>query len=256
MKRLFLVFAAVAGLSVAARAGDGGVHSRFAPDASAPEALWAWNDPVPWRAGVEVGRAMRKVKVGGAECDWTGDSAEAFVAVAPWGWMELYGRAGGHRGKMERGAFSEKTGVGAGGALGAKLNLWEIGPEHDTAAWRVTIGLRGEYAWRTGKERKGTKAEWGEAFFFLPVNYHLSFHGTQRSTYATEAHAMDLFVGPACSLLDGDWTENGTKFSFRERQAAGFAGGLRIWLVPNLGIEGSLAWFDGASYLAGVQYRF
>ena len=67
---------------------------------------------------------------------------------------------------------------------------------------------------------------------------------------------MDLFVGPACSLLDGKWTENGTKFSFRENQAAGVAGGMRIWILPNLGVEGSLAWFDGTAYRAGLEYRF
>lgn len=256
MKRLFLVLAAVAGLAAAVRADNGGVHSRFDRDASAPESLWAWNDPVPWRAGIVVGRAVRKIKVGRVDCDWTADSAEAVLAVAPWGWVELYGRAGGNRAHLERGAFSARTDVGAGGALGLKLNVWEIGPEHDTAAWRVTIGLQGEYAWRTGKERHGMEAEWGETYFCIPVNYHLSFHGTQRSSYATEAHALDMFVGPACSLLDGEWTENGTDFSFREHQAWGFAGGLRIWLVPSLGIEGALAWFDSASYLAGVQYRF
>lgn len=256
MKRFFLVLAAVAGLSVAARAGDGGVHSRFEPDATAPEALWAWNDPVPWRVGVEAGRAGRTVKIDGEECDWKGDSAEAVVSVTPWGWLEFYGRAGAHRGKMERGSYSAKSGAGAGGALGLRLNLWEIGPDRDTAAWRVTIGLQGEYAYRSGGEKDGAKAQWGEAFFFLPVNYHLSFHGTQRSTYATEAHAMDLFVGPACSLLDGKWTENGTEFSFRESQAAGVAGGMRIWILPNFGVEGGLAWFDGTSYRVGLQYRF
>lgn len=238
-----------------ARAQDG-VHSRYEGDATAPEALWAWNDPVPWRVGVEAGRAGRTVKCGGAECDWTGDSAEGVLSVAPWGWLEFYGRAGVHRGKMERGAHSAKSGAGAGGALGAKLNLWEIGPERDTAAWRVTIGLQAEYAYRSGGEKDGAKASWGEAFFFLPVDYHLSFLGTQRSAYATEAHALDLFAGPACSLLDGDWTENGAKSSFKQKQAAGVAGGLRIWLLENLGIEGTLAWFDGMTYRAGLQYRF
>lgn len=251
-----LAAALLAGVVVGMARAEGGVHSRFERDASTPEALWAWNDPVPWRVGIEAGRAGRTVKCGGTECDWTGDSAEGVLSVAPWGWMELYGRAGVHRGKMERGSHSAKSGAGAGGALGAKLNLWEIGPEHDTAAWRVTIGLQGEYAYRTGGEKDGAKASWGEAFFFLPVDYHLSFHGTQRSTYATEAHAFELFVGPACSLLDGDWTENGTKWSFKEKQAAGVVGGMRIWLFENLGVEGTLAWFDGTSYRAGLQYRF
>lgn len=251
---LFLLTA----LAVAPRAAraDGGVHSRFEPDSTAPESLWAWNDPVPWRVGLVAGRADRTVKMGGMECDWTGDSAEAVLSVAPWGWLEIYGRAGVNRGKMERGPHSAKTGAGAGGALGVALNLWEIGPDPDTAAWQVTIGLQGEYAYRTGGDKDGVKASWGEAFFFLPVDYHLSFRGTQRSTYSTEAHALDLYVGPACSLLDGDWTENGTKFSFKQKQAAGVAGGLRIWILPSLGIEGSLAWFDGATYRAGLQYRF
>lgn len=256
MKRLFSVLAALAALAVAARAADGGEHPRFEPDPSAPEALWAWNDPVPWRVGVEGGRAERTVKIGGAECDWSADSAEGVLSVAPWGWLEFYGRAGVHRGKMERGGHSAKSGTGAGGALGARANLWEIGPERDTAAWRVTIGLQAEYAYRSGGEKDGAKAQWGEAFFFLPVDYHLSFRGTQRSAYATDAHAMDLYAGPACSLLDGDWTENGTKFSFRGNQAAGAAGGMRIWVLPNLCVEGSLAWFDGTSWRAGLQYRF
>jgi hypothetical protein len=122
----------------------------------------------------------------------------------------------------------------------------------------VTIGLRAEYAWRTGKELDGAKAEWGEAFFFLPLNYHLSYHGTQRSSYSTEAHALDLYVGPACSLLDGDWTPKGGggKIGFREDQAAGIAGGLRIWLLERLAVGGEVEWFDAWTLQGGVEYRF
>lgn len=261
MKRWYLALAMVAamGLPAASRATDGGVHSRFEPDASAPEALFAWNDPVPWRVGVVAGRAKRPVKVGDSVWDFEADSLEAEIAVAPWGWMELYGRAGGFRPKMEAGGFSwGKTDVGAGGALGTRLNLWEIGPEHGTAVWRVTIGLRAEYAWRTGKELDGAKASWGEAFFLLPVNYHLSYHGTQRSSYSTEAHALDLYVGPACSLVDGDWTPKGggQKFSFSEDQAVGIAGGMRIWLLESLAVEGEVEWFDAWTLRGGVAYRF
>lgn len=264
MKRCFLALAmaVAAGFPAAsgtARAADGGVHSRFEHDASAPESLFAWNDPVPWRAAVVAGRVKRPVRRQNTVWNFEADSLEAEIAVAPWGWLELYGRAGGFRPKLELGGHSwGKTDVGAGGALGTCLNLWEIGPDHDAAAWRVTIGLRAEYAWRTGKELDGTKAEWGEAFFFLPVNYHLSYHGTQRSTYSTEAHALDLFVGPACSLLDLDWTpqRGGDKLSFREDQAAGIAGGIRIWLIESLSLNGEVEWFDVWTFRGGLEYRF
>lgn len=264
MKRWFLalVLAVAAGcLAVppSARAADGGAHSRFDPDASAPESLFAWNDPVPWRAGVVATRTKRPVRMQKSVWDFEVDSLEAEIAVAPWGWLELYGRAGGFRPKMELDGHSwGKTDVGAGGALGLNANLWEIAPERGTAAWRLSIGLRAEYAWRTGKELEGAKAQWGEAFFFLPVNYHLAYHGTQRSTYATEAHALDLYLGPACSLVDGDWTpKRGTgKIGFREDQAAGIAGGIRIWLLENLGVGGEVAWFDALTLQGGLEYRF
>lgn len=243
-----------------ARAADTGVHSRFENDSSAPEALFAWNDPVPWRVGASVGRAKRPVKMGGSsQWNFEADSLEAEIAVAPWGWLELYGRAGGFRAKMELDGHSwGTTDVGAGGALGLRANLWEIGPDRGTAAWRFAIGLQAEYAWRTGTEKDGAKAAWGEAFFFLPLDYHLSYHGTQRSTYSTEAHAIDLYVGPACSLVDGDWTPKGggDKIGFGEDQAAGIAGGIRIWLFENFSVDGQAAWFDDWTLRAGVAYRF
>ena len=259
MKRWWLWMVA-GGIALAAAGGVRASEARpshWIPDASAPEAVWAWNDPVPWRVGAWVARANRPVRMEGADWDWQADSLEAEIGVAPWGWLELYGRAGAYRGKMEHGSWSTgRTGAGPGGALGAAATLWEIGPERDTAAWRFTIGLLGEYAWRSGGEKDGRKAHWGEAYFFLPLNYHLTMHVTQRSTYATEMHALDLFAGPACSLLDGKWTSAGTKADFSEGQAAGISGGLRLWLRENTGITGRVDWFDGWSFRAGAEYRF
>ena len=231
--------------------------SHLLPDASAPEGLWTWNDPVPWRVAAWVSRVNRPVRMDKADWDWQSDALEAEVEVAPWGWLSFYGRAGAYRGKMEKGSYSAgRTDVGAGGALGAKITLWEISPERDTAAWRFTVGAQGEYAWRSGTESEGPKAKWEEAWFFLPLNYHLTMHITQRSSYATEAHGMDLFVGPACSLLDGTWTEQTVESDFTEHQMVGISGGLRIWLLENLGITGWVDWFDACSYRAGVEYRF
>lgn len=231
-------------------------HAHLMPDVTEEASLWTWNDPVPWRVGVEGGRMKRPVEIEGMEADWQADVLEGKLSVAPWGWLTLYGRVGAAQARLEGIGPDGKTGTGAGGALGLKLNLWEVAPGGDSTAWRVSIGLLGEYAWRTGEEKGGIEAEWGEAYFFLPINYHLLLHGTQRSTYATEAHSLDLFIGPACSLLDGTWTAPWGEMDFESDQQAGISGGLCIWLMENLGFSGRVDWFDAWSYQAAVEYRF
>lgn len=250
------VLAALPAATDIARAAEAPA-SHMLPDASAPEGLWTLNDPVPWRVGAWVSRVNRPVRMRNADWDWQSDALEAQIEVAPWGWLVLYGRAGAYRGKMELGSHAAgRTDVGPGGALGAKATLWEVAPERSTAAWNFTVGIQGEYAWRWGAETDGRKAEWKEAYFFLPLNYHLTMHVTQRSSYMTESHALDLFVGPSCSLLDGEWTEPGLTGDFEEHQVAGISGGLRIWLMENLGVTGWIDWFDACTYRAGMEYRF
>ena len=224
-------------------------------DASAETALLTWKDPVPWQAGLGYLRLSRPVELDGTERELKAHVAEAMVGVSPWPWLLLYGQAGASEAELDE-VMSTTADAGAGGALGARLNAWQIYQGVHRTAWRLTLQLAGQYAYRTSSDGGEGELGWQEALFMLPVDYHLSFARTFRNTYAGEFHSLHVYVGPAYSKLDGTWSRDGNDRDFEETQAFGVVGGGELWLLDNLAFGARFDWFDGTSGQVTVRYRF
>lgn len=224
-------------------------------DASAEKSLLTWRDPVPWQAGLGYQRLSRPVEMDGRERDLKAHVAEAMVGVSPWPWLLLYGQAGAAEARLD-GDMAESADPGAGGALGARLNVWQIYQGAQKTAWRLTLQLAGQYAYRTGRDDGEGELRWHETLAMLPLDYHLSFARTFRNAYSGEFQSFHLFVGPAYSKLDGTWSRAGTDRDFEEAEAFGVVGGGELWLLENLAFGARFDWFDGTSGQITVRYRF
>lgn len=226
-----------------------------AEDPSAESALLTWRDPVPWQFGLAYARLARPVDLAGAEWDLKGDVVDAMIGVSPWPWFLLYGQVGASAGRLE-GAMRADPSAGAGGLLGARVNAWQIYQGVHKTAWRVTLQLAGQYAYRTSGDDGDGDLRWGETLVMLPLDYHLSFARSSRNAYSGEFQSFHLFAGPAYSKLDGTWTRNGVKRDFEEQASFGVVGGGELWLLENLAFGVRFDWFEATSGQLTVRYRF
>lgn len=225
-------------------------------DPSGETALLTWRDPVPWQAGLSFMRLSRPVKLDGAERDLKGNVVEAMVGVSPWPWLLLYGHVGAAEARLDGGPMRENADAGVGGLLGARLNLWQIYQGVHKTAWRLTLQLDGQYAYRTSADDGEGKLHWGETLVMLPIDYHLTFARTYRNAYANEFQSFHLYVGPAFSKVDGTWTFHETERDFEEQEAFGVVGGGELWLLENLAFGARFDWFEGTTGQLTVRYRF
>ncbi len=224
-------------------------------DPSADPALLTWRDPVPWQFGLGYQRVSRPVDLAGAEVDLEADVVDALVGVSPWPWLLIHGQAGASAGRLE-GAMDADSATGAGGLLGARVNVWQIYPGVQKTSWRVTLQLAGHYAYRTGGDDGAGELEWGEALAMLPLDYHLSFARTFRNAYVGEFQSLHVYAGPAFSKLDGTWTRSGVEQDFEEQESFGVVGGGELWLLENLAFGARFDWFEGTTGQLTVRYRF
>ncbi|HRT05859.1 MAG TPA: hypothetical protein P5204_09180 [Kiritimatiellia bacterium] len=224
-------------------------------DASGETALLTWKDPVPWQAGLIYQRLSRPVELDGTERDFKAHVAEAMVGVSPWPWLLLFGQAGASEARLE-GSMSASADAGAGGLLGARLNAWQIHQGAHRTAWRLTLQVAGQYAYRTSADDGEGELRWQETLLMLPLDYHLSFARTFRNTYAGEFQSLHVYVGPAYSKLDGTWSRDGLDRDFEEAEAFGAVGGGELWLLENLAFGARFDWFEGTSGQITVRYRF
>mgnify|MGYP001768340347 FL=1 len=224
-------------------------------DASGETAVLTWKDPVPWQAGLIYQRLSRPVELDGTERDLKAHVAEAMVGVSPWPWLLLYGQAGASEARLDE-AMAASADAGAGGLLGARLNAWQIHQGAHRTAWRLTLQLAGQYAYRTSADGGEGELRWQEALAMLPLDYHLSFARTFRNTYAGEFQSLHVYVGPAYSKLDGTWSRDGRDRDFEGTEEFGVVGGGELWLLENLAFGARFDWFDGTSGQITVRYRF
>lgn len=224
-------------------------------DTSADGALLTWHDPVPWQAGLVYARLSRPVELDGMEWQLRGHLADAAIGVTPWSWLLLYGQAGVSEARLD-GAVRHEFDYGAGGLLGAKLNLWQIYEGPQKTSWRLTFSLAGQYAYRTTDDDGAGEIEWTEALVMLPVDYHLTFARSFRNFYMGEFHSLAVYAGPAFSRLDGTWTRGDVEREFEESQAVGAVGGVELWLLEYLSFGARADWFDGTTAQLTVRYRF
>ena len=224
-------------------------------DTSGETALLTWRDPVPWQAGLGYLRLSRPVELDGSERDLKAHVVEAMVGVSPWPWLLLYGQVGASEAQLEDGMRAMGD-PGAGGLLGARLNLWQIFQGVQNTAWRLTLQLAGQYAYRTGEDDGEGELRWGETLVMVPIDYHLSFARTFRNAYAGEFQSFHLYAGPAYSKLDGTWTRGELEREFEETQVFGAVGGGELWLLDNLAFGVRFDWFESTSGHVTVRYRF
>lgn len=224
-------------------------------DPSADPALLTWSEPGAWQVGLVYENLSRPVELNGAELDLRGDIGDVAVGFSPWPWFLLYGQIGASQAGLD-GAMTEKAEFGAGGLLGARANLWQLYEGVQKTAWRVTLQLAGQYAYRTTADDGEGDLQWGETLVMLPLDYHLSFARTFRNYYMAEFQGFDLYVGPAYSKVDGTWTRGDTETDFEEIQSLGVVGGAELWLLENLSFGARADWFDGTTLQLTVRYRF
>ena len=224
-------------------------------DRSADPALLTWSDPSAWEFGLGYTHLSRPVKLDGVEWTLRGQIVDAAVGFYPRPWLLLYGQVGGSQARLDD-VQREEPSAGAGGLLGARVNLWQLYEGLQATAWRVTLQLAGQYSFRTTQDEGDGDLQWGEALFMMPLDYHLSFARSFRNFYMAEFQSLEIYAGPAFSKLDGTWTRSGTKRDFEESESFGVVGGVELWLLENLSFGARADWFEGTSMQLTVRYRF
>ncbi len=236
-------------------AAPGGAQAALR-DRTAEGALLTWRDPHPWQAGVVYSRIQRPMEINKQEFDFRGDVIDAYVGVAPFGWLLLYGQAGASQAELKD-WMADSASFGAGGLLGMRVNLWEIDQGVENTAWRFTVKLAAQYAYRTtADDDEVGKLSWGEALVMLPLDYHLFLARRAHSSFTEEFHSISLFAGPAFSKVDGEWEWNNTTVDFEEKESFGAVLGVKMWLIESLMFEGRADWFDDISFQISMTYLF
>jgi hypothetical protein len=223
-------------------------------DRSADEALITWSNPVNVTVGLIYTHLSRRVMLGNVEENLRGDIVDVGVGLAPWPWLLLYGQVGGSQARLD--ALSEEPSIGAGGLLGAQVNLWQLYEGIQATAWRLTLQVAGQYEFRTTQENGDGDLQWGEGLVMLPLRYHLSFARTFRNHYMSEFQSVSIYLGPAWSKLDGTWTRNSQDIDFEEAESFGAVGGADLWLLENLSFGVRADWFETTSMKLHVRYCF
>lgn len=242
-------------LMLAAGASSAFGQLNFHGDAGAPQALVTLTDASRWQAGLAYAHVSRTVESDGAEWKLRGDIGDVLLGFSPAPWLWLYAQGGASEARLA-GVMNDKPSAGAGGLLGANLNLWQFNEGVRATAWRFTVQMAGQYAWRTTRDEGSGKIEWTEALLMLPLDYHLIFVRTYRHTYMGEFHALRIYAGPACSWVDGTWTRDGVERDFEESETFGAVAGAELWLLENLSFGARAEWFDDTSAQLSVRYRF
>ncbi len=224
-------------------------------DPSAEGALLTWRNPASWHAGLVYTHLLRPVDLEGVERNLRGDIYDVAIGVSPWPWLVLYGQAGISEARVEH-AMRNDAELGAGGLLGARLNLWQLYEGVQKTAWRLTLQVAAQYAYRTSADDGEGELQWGETLVMLPLDYHLSFARSFRNYYMKEFQSLHFYVGPAYSKLDGTWTRGTLEQEFEEVQVAGVVGGAELWLLDNLAFGARADWFDKTTLHFMVRYRF
>jgi hypothetical protein len=224
-------------------------------DPSADPALLTWSDPASWQVGLIYQRVSRPVDLDGVESKLRGSILDVAVGVSPFPWWLIYGQVGAAQARLD-GVMPADADYGAGGVLGTRLNLWQLYEGVQATAWRLTLQLAGQYAFRTTSDDGNGEVQWGEALVILPLDYHLTFARSFRNVYVGEFQGFSFYIGPAFSKLDGTWTRGSTEREFEEVQSVGVVGGADFWLLENLCFGARADWFDSTSVQLTVRYRF
>jgi len=231
-----------------------GVAKNVEEDRSADVALLTWSHPLNWQVGLVYTHLSRSVDMGNIEESLRGDLVDVGVGVNPWPWLLLYGQVGASKAQLD--AIREEPSNGAGGLLGARVNLWQLYEGVQETSWRVTLQIAGQYAYRTSEDDGDGDLQWGEMLVMMPLKYHLTFARTFRNIFMSEFQSVSCYAAPAFSSLNGTWTRREVETDFDESESFGLVAGVDLWLLENLSFGARVDWFDSTTLQLNVLYRF
>lgn len=224
-------------------------------DTTVPAAIITLTDASRWEAGLVYAHMSRRVDLEGQECRLRGDVVDVFLGFAVVPWLQLYGQVGASQARLDD-ILNPRPGAGAGGLIGARLNLWQFHADRTESSWRFTVQVDGQVAHRTTDDKGGGDLHWTEALVMLPLDYHLTFEHTSRNLYMAEFHSLHAYAGPAFSSLEGAWELDEMKRDFEESESFGVVAGAELWLFENLAFGARADWFDSTTLQLMVRYRF
>lgn len=220
------------------------------------DALLTWRTSSRWQASLLYGYLNRDVTMDDVTLQLRADIVEASVGVSPWPWLLLYGQVGGSQARLNP-VMRDDSGAGAGGLLGAQLNLWQIYPAREATAWRLLLQVVGEVSYRTASDDVAGDLEWTTGTVMLPFFYHLTLARSELNARAADFHSLAIYAGPEVSWVDGNWTRGGIKRSFREEDSVGAVVGAELWLIEHLSFGVRAEWLgERTSGQMNVRYRF
>ncbi len=224
-------------------------------DRSAPVALVTLPDASRWEAGLGYARISRGIDLEGSERHLRANLVDVGLGLWVMPWMQVYGRVGAAEARVV--GSMDYLSAWAAGVVGAKINLWQMHQGDQVTAWRFTIPVEVQYAYRTTREDDAFgELKWSETMVTLPLSYHLSFARTFRNFFMSEWNSLQLTLGPAYSVVSGTWMRNSFRYEFEEQDAVGIVGGVELWLLDNLSFAARAEWFGDTTLHLGVRYRF
>ncbi|MDD2240918.1 MAG: hypothetical protein PHO14_05640 [Kiritimatiellae bacterium] len=224
-------------------------------DVTAPDAIVTLSDASRWEAGLAYVHMSRRMNLEGQEYRLRGDAADIFLGFAVTPWLQLYGQVGASQARLDD-RVNPRPGAGAGGLIGARLNLWQFDGNPQEKAWKLTLQAAGQLAYRTTDDKGGGDLHWTETMVMVPLDYHLTFEYTSRNLYMTEFHSLHAYAGPAFSTVEGTWEREEIKRDFEESESVGVVAGVELWLFENLAFGARADWFDSTTLHLTARYRF
>jgi len=206
--------------------------------------------------GVDFEAIKRDIVVGDAEAAGTLEarSIDGFFGVDVTSWLSPFFTLGASSAldpnSDEYGDYKFKW------SAGVNLNIWHydiVSP--DFLSGRLSIESMVEYASYASENvgNDGNDMEWTDLTVILPVCYEM-FEDISPIADKSLRTSLNLYVGPALSVVDGTFLANDATFS--EDQQFGFIGGADIFLAEKVSIGAHVLVFDQASVTGTIRYHF
>lgn len=143
-------------------------------------------------------------------------------------------------------------------SAGLNLNIWHydiVSP--DFLSGRLSIESMVEYAKYASENVgwRGETVEWSDTTVVIPFCYEM-FEDLSPLADKSLRKSLNLYVGPALSVLDGTVQSGGGEESFSEDQQIGFIGGVDIFLADKVSIGAHVLVFDQTTVTGSIRYHF
>ena len=167
-------------------------------------------------------------------------------------WFTIFTTTGATEAKVEN--MTEFDEMEAKWSAGLSLYLWNFDVVYPKfIAGRLSLRSMVEYA-AYEAEMKNDDLSWNDASAALSFGYEL-FENTLNMD-PDSLVSVKFWAGPVVSLIDGTYDIGGTKTDFDETRTIGVAGGVDLYLAPNLSLNGHAEMFDELTLTGGLRYHF